>query len=357
MLKLNLSAFYFFYFALTGVFIIFLPKALYDIGYSSGDIGLIFSVAALMRFITPFFFLKYFHLDISLYVKSLFLFIIAVATSYLTIDNFWLYLVTIIGFGTAVSLILPYVEAIALDKLDKSTYGRIRLFGSIGFMLIAVVVAKFDIDTIVIIHSMLLLTILTSLFAFIITKYDTVEVEGASGDEFSLKESYPLWISLFLMQLSFGAYYNFFTIYETDRGVSLVDTSYLWSIGVVAEIVMLYFQGPILKRYSLLLLIKLSVLITVVRWSLTYFFASNIYILYFAQTLHAFSFALYHTSVIMFLFMMYRQKRLAQQFFLGIAYGLGGAVGSIVAGWLYGDYLFLSSAIMALLSYLFLLKR
>ena len=357
MLKLHLSSFYFFYFALTGVFVIFLPKALYDVGYSSTQIGVIFALAALMRFITPFFFMKIFTLNISLYNKSLVLFILAVGSSYLSIESFWLYAISIVGFGTAVSLILPYVEAIALDKLNKSMYGRIRLFGSIGFMLIAVVVAKFNIDTLVVIHSMLFLTILTSLFAFIITKYDTVEVEGASGEEFSLKENYSLWISLFLMQLSFGAYYNFFTIYETDRGVSLVDTSYLWSVGVAAEILMLYFQGSIFKRYSLLALIKFSVLLTVVRWLIVYFFASNITILYLAQTLHAFSFALYHTSVIMFLFMMYRQKKLAQQFFLGIAYGLGGAVGSIVAGWLYGDYLFLSSAIMALLSYLFLLKR
>ena len=55
MLFFNLSAFYFFYFAAVGVYIIFLPKVLHDIGYGAFDIGIIFALAPLMRFITPFF--------------------------------------------------------------------------------------------------------------------------------------------------------------------------------------------------------------------------------------------------------------------------------------------------------------
>ncbi len=42
------------------------------------------------------------------------------------------------------------------------------------------------------------------------------------------------------------------------------------------------------------------------------------------QSLHAFSFGLYHSAVILFLYKIYQDKKLAQQFMLGIAYGLGG---------------------------------
>ena len=59
MLFFNISAFYFFYFAAVGVYVIFLPKVLHDIGYSTFDIGIIFALAPLMRFLTPFLFLKH----------------------------------------------------------------------------------------------------------------------------------------------------------------------------------------------------------------------------------------------------------------------------------------------------------
>ena len=58
MLFFNISAFYFFYFAAVGVYVIFLPKVLNDIGYSAFDIGIILAVAPLMKFAMPFFIFK-----------------------------------------------------------------------------------------------------------------------------------------------------------------------------------------------------------------------------------------------------------------------------------------------------------
>jgi PPP family 3-phenylpropionic acid transporter len=249
---------------------------------------------------------------------------------------------------------LPFVETIALKELTKDDYGKIRLFGSIGFILIVLIVPKYDFNTNLIISYLLVLSILTAFISYSISKFDQIKI--AKHQKFSIGKNYELWISLFLMQLSFGAYYNFFTIYETKHGISLTNTGYLWSVGVVAEIIMLYFQGIILKKYSLITLIKISTLLTAFRWLGTYYFASNIIALYFIQTIHAFSFALYHTSVIMFLFVVYQQQKLAQQFFLGIAYGLGGALGALIAGWLYGEYLFVYFALIAFLAYLFLIK-
>jgi PPP family 3-phenylpropionic acid transporter len=356
MLKLLLGTFYFFYFAQVGVYIIFLPKVLYDIEYTTTAIGIIFSVSALMRFATPFFFLKLFHLNDALFIKSLWIFIISMVSAYFTIYEFIPYLITSILYGIALSLVLPYVEAIALDKLDRAVYGKVRLFGSIGFMLIAMVVARYDLTADLTLHTMMALTVIISTISYILSKHGQVDVITDDTESFSLFKNYRLWISLFLMQLSFGAMYNFFTIFETDRGISLEQTSYLWSVGVLAEILMLYFQGALLNRFSLLSIIKFATLITAFRWVITSLFASNLIVIYFTQTLHAISFALYHSAVIMFLFTIYAQKKLAQQFFLGIAYGLGGALGAVIAGELYGDYLFLYSALFALVAYLFLIK-
>ncbi len=77
-------------------------------------------------------------------------------------------------------------------------------------------------------------------------------------------------------------------------------------------------------------IIKISIIITSIRWLLLYLYPSNIYILFISQSLHAFSFALYHTAVITYIFSLYPQKRLAQQFVLGIGFGLGGAIGAFL---------------------------
>ena len=71
-----------------------------------------------------------------------------------------------------------------------------------------------------------------------------------------------------------------------------------------------------------------------------------------SQSLHAFSFALYHTAVISYIFHLYSQKKLAQQFYLGISFGLGGSIGAMSAGYFYGEYLFLIESFLALIAFL-----
>ncbi len=158
------------------------------------------------------------------------------------------------------------------------------------------------------------------------------------------------------MQVSFGAFYNFFTIYETDYGVSLDMTIYLWSFGVLAEIVMLFFQGRFLRN-NLLLILQITTFASAIRWFLLYLFPQNLVILFFAQSIHALSFALFHSAAISYLYFTYKHKALAQQFFSGITYGLGGFIGALLAGYIYEIYpreLFLSSSFVALLACAFL---
>ena len=152
------------------------------------------------------------------------------------------------------------------------------------------------------------------------------------------------------MQVSFGSFYNFFTIYETDYGISLDTTIYLWCFGVLAEIVMLFYQGKLL-RGNLILILQITTFISALRWFLVFLFPQNLIILFFSQSLHALSFALFHSAAISYLFNLYKHKSLAQQFFSGITYGLGGFSGALLAGYIYEfypKYLFLSSAFLAL---------
>lgn len=351
MLFFKISAFYFFYFAAVGVYVIFLPKVLHDIGYTPYEIGIIFALAPLMRFLTPFLFLKHIELNQQTFKIALLLIFLSSLSFYVTIENFYLFLITNALLGAALSLILPYVEIIALKKVGKERYGKTRLFGSIGFMLIALALARYLSESIIALHFYLATAIFTIVFSLIILKYDESDkVEGLEDEPFSILKYLPFWVSLLFMQISFGGFYNFFTIYTTENGITLEMASYLWSFGVLCEIVMLYFQGNIIKN-NLLFLIKFSIFVTIIRWLLVYLFPDNLTVLFISQSIHAFSFGLYHSAVIVYLYTMYSNKKLAQQFMFGVAYGLGGFIGAFVAGWLYGDYLFLYSAVFALVAF------
>ncbi len=348
----NLSSFYFFYFAAVGVYVIFLPKVLHDIGYSPSDIGILFALAPLMRFLTPFFFLKHITLTKNIFKISLYLSILSSALFYVTIDSFTLFLLNNLILGVCLSLVLPYIETNAIKQLGKDRYGKSRLYGSIGFMAVALVLAKFLDNPNVALHYYLISTILTAFFSFLIIreKESTIHTDDQEKGNFSLLTYWPFWLSLFLMQVSFGGFYNFFTIYETEHNISLEMTSYLWAFGVVCEIIMLYYQAPLLKN-NLVTVIKISIFLTFVRWMMLFLWPDSLIMTFISQSIHALSFGLYHSAVIMYLYTLYTDKKLAQQFMFGFAYGLGGFVGAIIAGWTYGEYLFLYSAIIALLAF------
>lgn len=354
----NLSAFYFFYFAAVGVYIIFLPKVLYDIGYTPSQIGIVFALAPLMRFITPFFFLKKIELNKTIFIRALFICIISAFCFYISIENFYLFLANNLILGMSLSLVLPYMEIYAIELLGKERYGKSRLYGSIGFALIAFVLAKLLTSSDIAVHFYLGVTFGTAFFAILIVINEKDKIKKAlKGEEkFSIIRYWPFWISLFLMQVSFGGFYNFFTIYETSNGISLETTSYLWIFGVICEIILFYFQAPLLKR-NLLFIIKFSLLITAFRWLLVFLFPDNLILIYFSQSIHAISFGLYHSAVILYLYNLYEDKKLAQQFMYGVAYGLGGFVGALLSGWLYGEYLFLYCAIITFLAFVILLIK
>ncbi|WP_345976242.1 MFS transporter [Sulfurimonas sp. HSL3-7] len=332
-----IALFYFFYFAIVAIYVIFLPKVLSMVGYTPSEIGIIFAAGPLVRFAIPFLFLRGVKLDLTTFNGALLLLLIAGLSFFVTLESFWPLLFSNIAMGIGMSLILPYIEVIALSLIGKESYGKVRLFGSIGFILVALVLVKFlDVPATALLY-LLAMIVSTVLVGYLIAHLDNkkeLQPESIQGKHLNLFAHWPLWLGLMLMQVSFGPFYNFFTIYATEHGVSLDTTIYLWSFGVIAEIILFYFQGPLLRR-NLLKLLEFALLITIIRWLLTAFFPDNLILLFFAQSLHAFSFALFHTAAISYLYELYSERKLAQQFFFGISYGMGGFIGAVTAGYIY----------------------
>jgi len=352
---LLLGGYYFFYFALVGVYVIFLPKVLLSFGYSPVDVGIVYASAPFMRFLLPFVFRHYLVLSPKVYLLSLLLTALATLLFIVSVEEFWFYLGINLLFGAAMGVSLPYVETIALSTLSQSHYGKVRLWGSLGFMGIALWLGKILSAPYEALYYLLAMAVLTLLFGAFLTPYDTLhDTEISDDNQFSLSKYWAFWFSVFLMQVAFGGFYNFFTIYETSHGISLEMTSWMWSFGVICEIVMLYFQGPLLQK-NLLHIIQFATLVTALRWLILYLYPHSIEWTFASQSLHAISFALYHTASITYVFSLYRQKKLAQQFFLGIAFGLGGSVGAVLSGQLYGEYLFLVESEITFVAFLVLI--
>lgn len=350
-----LGAYYFFYFALVGVYVIFMPKVLLELGYTPLEVGIIYAAAPFMRFLLPFLFRHYVSLTPKVYHLSLLFTFIGTLLFLQTIESFWIYLIANLLFGAAMGISLPYVETIALASLSKNHYGKVRLWGSLGFMGIALWLGKILSSPYETLYYLSTLAFLTLLFGAMLTRYDKTSHPVAQDDtSFSLLKYWAFWISIFLMQVGFGGFYNFFTIYQADHGVSLEMISWMWSFGVVCEIFMLYFQGPLLQR-NLLNILQFATLVTAVRWMMLYLFPDSVNLAFASQSLHAISFALYHTAAITYVFSLYTQKKLAQQFFLGIAFGLGGSVGAVLSGQIYGEHLFLVESFITFSAFVVLL--
>jgi PPP family 3-phenylpropionic acid transporter len=277
---------------------------------------------------------------------------------YLSLENFTALLLSNVTLGVGMSLILPFVEVVSLEHLGKERYGKVRLYGSVGFVLVALVLVKMLTSPLVALDFLLTLTLLTAFFGYFIAKKSsqkTTQTQEKSNAAIELVRDYKLWLGLIFMQLSFGAFYNFFTIYITDNGITLDMTIYLWSFGVLAEIAMLYFQGRFLRN-NLLLILQITTFATAFRWFLLFAFPQNLLLLFFSQTIHALSFALFHSAAISYLFHLYENKSLAQQYFSGFTYGLGGVLGALISGYIYewfDAYLFLSAAFFALMAFIY----
>jgi len=350
-----LGAYYFFYFALVGVYVIFMPKVLLELDYTPVQVGIIYAAAPFMRFLLPFVFRHYISLTPNVYRLSLLFTFIGTLIFLQTVQDFYFYLFANLLFGAAMGISLPYVETIALSQLSKQHYGKVRLWGSIGFMGIALWLGKVLSSPNEALYYLSATALLTLLFGSILTRYDNTSHSSAQDDaSFSLSKYWAFWVSIFLMQVGFGGFYNFFTIYETSHGVSLETTSWMWSFGVFCEIFMLYFQGPLLQR-NLLHILQFATLVTAFRWLILYLYPESVTITFATQSLHAISFALYHTAAITYVFSLYTQKKLAQQFFLGIAFGLGGSVGAVLSGQMYGEYLFLVESLITFSAFFVLL--
>lgn len=342
-----LSLTYALYFGQLGVITPYLGVFLDGRGFSSVEIGELFAVITLARIIGP-----------SLWAgvadrTGKTLFILRLGSALTVLSFFWVfwaysfwYLTLVMGlmmmFWTAV---LPQLEVLTLQTVegDSKRYGRIRLWGSIGFIVLTVLVGKtldfFSTDA-PIYASMLVLTGL--FFSSLLLK---------QPEQYKVKEAVSMRIMPFLrsriafifllsnalLQVSFGAYYGFFALYMRDLGYSGMQTGLLIALGVVVEVGIFLIAQRLIARFGVWRLMLFCLLATGLRWLLLGTLAEFFWLVFFSQFIHALSFGLNHSTSMHFIHHYFPTQihGRIQAAYISLAFGLGGAIGNYFAGQLW----------------------
>lgn len=258
-------------------------------------------------------------------------------------SSFWQYAVVIVCFSFFWNAVLPQFEVITLFNLagQQERYSHIRLWGSVGFIF-TVVVGGMLFDTLGIdsFAQTLLVIVLAIWCASLFSFKEPVRIQKStnSGGSFVSQLQAPhiavFFTVCFLLQLSHGAYYTYFSIYLEDYGYDKTSIGWLWSLGVAAEVLLFVVMHRWFERHSIKAIAFVALMFTALRWVLIAQWASIFWVLVFAQILHAMSFGAMHAVAIHFVHDAFEEQNQgrAQAFYSSIGFGAGGALGAYLSG-------------------------
>jgi len=275
--------------------------------------------------------------------------------------SFTEFFVVMLALNTCTSAQGPLSEALMLNEMkgDLTHYGRVRLWGSVGFILTVVCGgALLDWRGIGVMPwigwSLLGLVLLASL-RMQESPHQQLQRALPSIRLLLLRpEVAAFFTSTFMMIAAHSALYVFYSLYLAQIGYSKSVIGLMWSLGVVAEIVFFYFQAPIFRRLGAKTLMLISLLIAVGRFLLIGFAARSLFWLLFAQVMHAATFAAHHSSSVVTMQRWFAGPLQArgQALYISISYGLGGTFGGLVLSALWnsanGSNVFFAAAGFAL---------
>ena len=360
-LKFIISSQYFIYFGVLGIFLPYFNLYCYHLGFTGLQIGILSSLRSLAMVLFPLIWgslADRFQIRKPIYILCTFL-SASIWSLYLTYAEFWPMLLITALYGIFYAPIISFLEAVTMDVLgkEKKSYGRIRAWGSISFIGMVLVLGKiidlYSVDIILILilaGSLIMAAISIRIPAFIAQKQDLLQ--PGAGSLLQGRVMVFLFCA-FLMLVSHGAYYGFFSIHLENLGYGSTFIGVAWALASTAEILVMIKSKKIFDRFSLENVLFFSFLVAAARWMVLFFAGSTVVILA-SQILHAVTYGSFHMASILYIDRLApdQAKTLGQAVNNALTYGLGLMVGFFVNGYVYeitGSHtLFLMSALIAL---------
>jgi PPP family 3-phenylpropionic acid transporter len=339
----RLSAWYFFYFAFIGAFAPYFTLYLQSLGLAASAIGTLMSLMLAMRLVAPNvwgWLSDRLGRKAPIVQASALLSVAGFLTFFLATDFWGLFAgMALMSFFWSASL--PLVEAMTLRHLDGRAehYGRIRLWGSVGFIA-AVLGTGAWLDRAPL--ASLLWVNLALLVGIVVCAWQLTDVPASRSADAPMgfrsgllrPAVLALLAACFFMSAAHGPFYVFYSIHLVDHGYDKTAVGVLWSLGVVAEIAVFVAMPRMERAWSVQSILRASLLLAVVRFLLIGWAADSVALLLLAQVMHGATFGAYHAAAVAALNRWFpaRHQARVQALYGSISFGAGGMVGNLVSG-------------------------
>lgn len=338
-----LAWFYLFYFAHLGAYGPYFSLYLDAVGLSPAQIGIVMSLPQLVRIVAP-------HGWGWLADRAPGRVAIARAGATAGLVAFcgllagtsfaWICAVVIVT-SVFTSGAMPIMEATTLAHIgaDTGRYGRIRVWGSIGYIA-AVIGVGAMLDHVPV--SWLSWTVIALLAVSVASMYAVPEPgrsrrpgdEGRIGAILRRPEVVALIVACALMAVAHGPYYAFLSLHLVDLGYSKTAVGWLWSVGVIAEIAVFMWMPRLFAALSIRTVLVASFAVAAVRFVLIAWLADVVPVLFVAQVMHAASFGSFHAGALAAMHRLFPGSHQArgQAIYSSLTFGAGGALGGLYSG-------------------------
>jgi PPP family 3-phenylpropionic acid transporter len=333
----RLSAFYFAFFAYGGAYVAYFPLYLASRGLSAVEIAWVLALPPLARTFAPgaWGWLA----DRTGAHRAIVVFSCAVTVLAFGILPFTERIAFLIALMSVLSAgALPIVEAITLGSLagQSGRYGPIRLWGSVGF--IAVVLAGgawLDYQPVSTLPAAIALFTLVALGVAISLPSSRGSLHSAAGPLRLTREVQVLFAAGFCNAVAHGALYAFLSLHLEREGYSATMIGVLWTLGVLAEIVVFLCLPQLFRRFALSTILSFSMGSGVIRFLAIGWAADQLWIVLPAQLLHAATFGSFHAAAVAAVHRVFPENAQArgQTLFSSVTYGAGAAAGLVLSGW------------------------
>lgn len=347
----RLAGFYFAYFAIVGAFMPYWSLYLEGQGFDRATIGLLASITVLTRIFAPIVWgwladrsgKRMRWIRLATLVECLIWLSIFMMPN--TLGNLVLLMFIFSFFQNAILAQFEAVTLFWLGEQRERLYGKVRRWGSIGFIVAVFALGKvfdwIDIDHLPVI--LMAISSIAWIWSWQIKEPVLApKAQQQLGSIFPVLQRPQVWRFFaiqFLLLLSHAPFYSFYSNYLKDTGYSTGVIGMLWATGVIAEIVMFSRARHLIRRFSQSQLIALCLLLTAIRWAVVGLFPQHLAVQFAAQCLHAFSFGLFHVLAMRILMLEFSPEQQGRaQALYSTMWGLGVAIGSLAAGHYWQEY-------------------
>lgn len=260
------------------------------------------------------------------------------------LSGFWALFLGWLVVGALLTTAVPLADSLSLLSVARTgiDYGRVRLWGSISFILASTAGGWY-------LHGRdsgaVLLLLIAGAVALVAASITLPGLRVAVGQrprpavlELIRSPSFRLFaVTAALLQASHAALYAFASLHWRNAGLSEGVIGLLWAEGVVAEILLFSVAGALIRRLGVTRLLLVAAVAGMVRWTMLGLTASVGW-LALAQLLHAFTFSGTLVAAVSYILKSVPedQSATAQGLYDALAMGLFFGIAMAAAGRVYG---------------------